>query len=265
MDPKHKNNIQTESMNYVRSVTGKIINKAASLFVQYLRPLTPAVRNCFYNNYEVAQKIRYWDVVFPEKSRLRHPMAHDDQLYESSLCDAIEDSVKTGDHIVIVGGGYGVTALHAAHQAGPTGKVTVFEGSKERFHKLVRSIEINGLDCRIDPVKAIVGSASGVTGNTVENRVPSTELPECDVLELDCEGCELELLNSLSINPHTILVETHGFAGSSTDECKVSLENAGYRVVCLGLAEPHKKETCVENDIRVLLARNRRLENANRR
>jgi len=242
-------------MSVLEAMTNEALNKLASPFVQYVRPLTPVVRNCVYNGYEVSQSIRYWDTLFKEKSYLRHPMAHDDELYESKLCSAIEEAVKPDNHVVIVGGGYGVTALHAACQAGTTGKVTVFEGSKKRFKKLVRSFEINGFDSRINPVNAFVGAASGITGTPVENCVSPTELPNCDVLELDCEGTELELLNNLSINPRTVLVETHGLAGSSTDDCKVSLEKAGYRVVCLGLAEPHKREMCVENDIRVLLGR----------
>jgi hypothetical protein len=49
--------------------------------------------------------------------------------------------------------------------------------------------------------------------------LPPSELPPCNVLELDCEGAEVEILREMNIQPRVILVETHDHfsAGNSRE------------------------------------------------
>jgi hypothetical protein len=83
--------------------------------------------------------------------------------------------------------------------------------------------------------------------------VHPSELPSCDILELDCEGAEIGILRDMTIQPRVIAVETHGFLGAPTSAARELLEARGYHVQDLGWAEPRVLNACVENDIRVLV------------
>lgn len=65
----------------------------------------------------------------------------------------------------------------------------------------------------------LVGPAIGVYHN--DNAAPPVDignLPEYNLLELDCEGSEKYLISELLLHPKHIIVETHGVYGASTDE-----------------------------------------------
>lgn len=51
--------------------------------------------------------------------------------YEFTLVQGLREIIKTGDRIVIVGGGFGVTATIAALRVGPSGGVECFEASEQ--------------------------------------------------------------------------------------------------------------------------------------
>lgn len=81
------------------------------------------------------------------------------------------------------------------------------------------------------------------------------ELPECDVLELDCEGAQIPILDGMTIEPLVVVVESHGMLGSSTDEVATALRSRGYEVLSREPAERAAAEQyCVEKDIYVLTA-----------
>ena len=80
------------------------------------------------------------------------------------------------------------------------------------------------------------------------------ELPNCDVLELDCEGAELEIINQMTIRPRTVLVESHGVYGATTERVKSILQNRGYSVINEAVADDSQREYCIENDIMALEA-----------
>jgi hypothetical protein len=73
------------------------------------------------------------------------------------------------------------------------------------------------------------------------------------VLELDCEGAEVEILRELTIQPRVILVETHGLYGAPTHLVASLLEKRGYVISHRGVAEPRAADHCTKHDIRVLL------------
>ena len=57
------------------------------------------------------------------------------------------------------------------------------------------------------------------------------ELPDCDVLNMDCEGAELPILEHMTVRPRVILVETHSQFGSPKQKILELLDNKGYDVV----------------------------------
>ncbi|WP_428029114.1 hypothetical protein [Ancylobacter sp.] len=155
--------------------------------------------------------------------------------------------------MVVVGGGKGVTCVAAARAAGEHGRVTAFEGGAAQVDMALRTIALNRLSHLIDVHHAIVGPAISVYDSSADvKRIAASELPACDVLELDCEGAEVDILQNMTITPRVILVETHGMYGSTSPLCTALLEAKGYRVTPLGLAEPRVADYCEQNDIRIL-------------
>lgn len=174
--------------------------------------------------------------------------------YEQALVTALRANARGGDEVVIVGGGLGVTCVIAALAVAETGRVKCFEGDLRGVEAVCRVAQLNGVSERITATHAVVGEAIGVYGNAVAaTTVHPSELPPCDILELDCEGSEIGILRDMIIRPRAIAVETHGFRGAPTAAVRELLESRGYRVQDLGWAEPRFLSACVENDIRVLV------------
>ena len=182
------------------------------------------------------------------------PNVEDAPEYEQGLVTALKALVKTGDQIVVVGGGLGVTCVVAAIAASETGGVNCFEGDLRGVQAVRLVARLNGVFDRVRAHHAIVGEAIGVYGDSLATTfVHPSELPPCDILELDCEGSEIGIFRDMVIRPRAIAVETHGFLGASTAAVRELLEQRAYRVQDLGWAEPRSLETCMENDIKVLV------------
>lgn len=231
--------------------------RAFSYFYKnYLRPMMPESDRIHYAGVLVGRR-RIGDWLVP---KLYNPPQIDSEPgYEEALIKALNAHVQPSDKIVVVGAGVGVTCVVAARNAGPDGAVTCFEGDAAGCSSLARVAELNGVGDRIKIHHAVVGKAIGVYGNSVANRiVRPVDLPDCDVLELDCEGAEICILSEMTIRPRIIAVETHGFLGAPTAEVRRLLEQIGYSVEDFGYAEPRYAEVCTRNDIRVLVGSARR-------
>lgn len=204
-----------------------------------------------YNGIEVPSA-RLFDGILPWRSREGRPN------YESGLISGMEERLHPGFDVVIVGGGWGVTAVKAAEKVGEDGTVTVYEGSAREVDRVRRTVETNGYSDIVDVHHATVGTALNLRGESGESGeaavVNPGKLPQCDVLELDCEGSEVEILKELTIRPDVILVETHGLYDASTDKVKSILSNISYSVVSNVVADEDNPEKCKTDDIRVLTA-----------
>lgn len=205
-------------------------------------------RSVRYNGIDV-EKARLFDEILPWRSPKDRPN------YESGLIAGIENHIKQGDDTVIVGGGWGVTAVKAAEKVKNDGTVTVYEGSVKEVKRVRRTVETNGYDDVVTVKHAIVGTALNLRGDSGDATIVNPDnLPQCDVLELDCEGAEIEILNGLTISPDVILVETHGQYDAPTDEVESILSDKSYSVVKNVVADEGLREECESDDIRVLTA-----------
>jgi hypothetical protein len=231
---------------------GVVRRGIALAYRRVVRPVLPRVGHVRYAGIPVAYTRKLGDRSVPRS--WRPGTVEDVPDYEAALVDGLRRNVLPGDRIVVVGGGVGVTAAVAALATGPGGKVTCFEGGREQAALVRRTAELNGVAARIDVRHAVVARAVHVYGERPEHDlVAPSELPECDVLELDCEGAEVDILREMGMRPRVVLVETHGLYGASTPIVSDLLERAGYRVVDAGVAEPRVRTVCEENDIRVLV------------
>jgi len=179
----------------------------------------------------------------------------DNDQYEAALISGLSECVREGDRVVVIGGGMGITAAFAALQAGPKGRVICFEGSKKCVRDIWKTLERNGVMETVDVRNLVVGPNIGVYhDDTPKESLKPEEVPDCDILEMDCEGSEIHILPKLRIRPRIILVESHGIAGASSQVVQQQLEKLGYTVELLGVAEPLQREFCILNDINVLKA-----------
>lgn len=134
-----------------------------------------------------------------------HP---DHELHATALLSRF---VRDGDSVVVIGGGPGVTAIHAADLVGEAGEVTVYEGSPDVAELVAENTRLNGVADRVTVRRAGVGPSGRMYGEDPIFRVPAGSVPGCDVLEVDCEGCETEILPELltATRPEAAIVECH--------------------------------------------------------
>jgi hypothetical protein len=147
---------------------------------------------------------------------------------------AIQEHCVKGQTVTTIGGGYGVTAVHAARRVGSSGRVVIYEGDTERIESLQNTLQQNNVADVCEIVNNIVGEAYAVGNKTTGPTVEADELPHCDVLEMDCEGAELKILEQMTSWPATVIVELHHckeFAPySSPVRVRNILEARGYSV-----------------------------------
>lgn len=144
--------------------------------------------------------------------------------YESNTISAIKKYVRQGDKVTVVGGGYGITAIAAIEQGGV---VTVIEASKDRVQTISEIWKQYNLKGSI--IHGYVGSPISLWGE-LDGANKIDQLPDCDILELDCEGAEREILSNLNVSPRVIIVESHGHLGSPSKLIKDQLQNLGYNI-----------------------------------
>jgi len=143
--------------------------------------------------------------------------------YKRGLVDAIESEVDDGDTVCLIGFGRGISTVYAL-RAGAD-RVVAFEGSREMIQRGRETLQMQGLGKRVEVHHAIVGEAIDVYGSGAGAQIVSpAELPECDVLVLDCEGAELSILGGMTSAPETVIVETHPRKGAPAAAARDVLE-----------------------------------------
>jgi ribose 5-phosphate isomerase RpiB len=165
--------------------------------------------------------------------------------YEEALISAVRSEAESGNKVTIVGGGLGVSGVVAGQQVGESGVVEIFEGSDTQVEIISKTIALNQLDDRISIRDSFIGSVSEYSknkygGDDTSNTLPPSELSECNMLVLDCEGAEKEIIPSMTVSPETIIVETHGFLGSGKDIVQKLLDQKGYEIVDIGTEDSKK-------------------------
>ncbi|MDH2357114.1 FkbM family methyltransferase [Bradyrhizobium sp. SSUT112] len=219
-----------------------------------LRPRLPAIGTVLYSEVVVGHR-RLGDTLFLP-TVWRAPKIEDMPDYEATLVKALRAHVRPGASVVVVGCASGVTCALAAKLSGTT--VVCFEGDRDGVLSTLETARLNGVTDEIDVRHAIVAKDISVYGNPMlraETIVSPSDLPRCDVLELDCEGAELQILSEMKIRPRVVIVETHGIYGSPTEMVQRILQSRGYVVENLGIAEPRYAKDCIEGGIDVLVGK----------
>jgi hypothetical protein len=201
------------------------------LYAEFVRPVLPRTGDVVEYNGVAVEEVRRLDGVVPA-SLTRYVTTSGDDDYEDVLVDQLRRHVEAGDEVAVVGGGLGVSSVAAARATGPDGHVDVYEGSEPHVGRVARTLRLNGVDDRSTVHHAIVSEAKDLRAHPGDADVLAPDaLPDCDVLELDCEGAELAILREIDATPRVVVVETHAGLGSPKDEVVEVLRSRGYAVV----------------------------------
>lgn len=171
---------------------------------------------------------RLFDTYLPKEWQF----AQDDPLYKSGYLPLHRNLIQPRDTVVIVGGGRGVSAVSASKQVGSNGKIIIFEGSHEQCLEIYDTLLRNNCENNYTIKNNVVGPGINVytdDKDTIRSIDPSN-IPECDVLELDCEGAEYTILEKMEIRPRVLLVELHpwSYSGDPAEILK-QIDNIGYK------------------------------------
>lgn len=152
-----------------------------------------------------------------------------DPEYKQSTIGPLREYTNHDDRVTVVGGGFGVSAVVAAHHAT---SVVVYEGGLEMVDRVRDTAALNRVEDQIDVRAAFVGDDIDLYGAAVaDERVAPSELEACDVLEMDCEGAEETILKDLEVRPRVIIVECHPQFGVDPSAIAQTLEERGYDIV----------------------------------
>lgn len=131
--------------------------------------------------------------------------------YEGQYSAYIREYVEPGDSIVVIGGYYGVSTVVAATHTGNDGSVITFVATRDGADRVRKTAKLNNIQKIVTVNAASVGKVYQLKGRDQgPEKIPPGELPDCDVLAIDCDGCELDVLDGLEIRPRIIIVEHHG-------------------------------------------------------
>ena len=154
--------------------------------------------------------------------------------YKDSSVSRIRSRVDSGDGIVIVSCRRKGSSVAAAHRTRSERSVTTYNA--ERYESAVETITLDEITNIIDIEHAIVGEVVGLADPPRgAAALPPAELPDCDVLVLDCEGAEIGILKSIDQLPRVLIVDTDTFLDSPEGDVRATLEDMDYEVVDRGV------------------------------
>lgn len=213
------------------------------IYNRQIAPLFPRT-NAEYNGVKVNDySTYYFDSIVPWRIKKR-------PYYESGLISGLEEHLKEGDRVAIIGGGWGVTAVKSAQIVGKSGKVIVFEGAADKISHIQETVTMNKVSNNVDVDHCIVGPVMNLRSEAGgAKHISPDKLPECDVLELDCEGAEIEILKNMTIRPRVILVESHGMYDAPSSKIENILIDNSYSVKLKEVADKGNRKKCIDNDI----------------
>ena len=137
------------------------------------------------------------------------------------------------DVVICIGTGEGLTPTHCARQGA---SVIAYEPAEPMVEKTRETAEVNEVREKIRVVPAIfhADQDTDVWGDLHRDLIflEGSDLDgNVDVLELDCEGAELEILKDIDIRPRVIICEVHEVFGVEYSDVLRELRKMDYQVV----------------------------------
>jgi len=158
----------------------------------FLLPTRPAsLFNLLKNTFLIGQNL--------SKDEMGILLSHDD-VYEKE------------DIILAIGVGSGISLIHNCKKDRVTEAFIGIDGSRESIELAKANARLNHVDSsKFILIEGVVGNPDHVYGESKQQTTRVTNINELkfDILELDCEGSEIEILRDLTARPRHIIVEMH--------------------------------------------------------
>jgi hypothetical protein len=123
-----------------------------------------------------------------------------------------DDIYKEDDTILAVGVGSGISLIHNCKKDRGPGSFIGIDGSKDQIELAKNNARLNELDfSKFKLIEGFVGNPTNIYGsdNQITTKIIDINHMDFDILELDCEGAEIEILQNLTARPRHIIVEMH--------------------------------------------------------
>ena len=111
-----------------------------------------------------------------------------------------------------VGVGSGISLIHNCKKDRGPGSYIGIDGSKDQIEIAKDNARLNEADfSKFILIEGFVGKPTNVYGSENQKSTNTVDINkfDFDVLELDCEGSEIEILEELTARPRHIIVEMH--------------------------------------------------------
>jgi hypothetical protein len=152
------------------------------------------------------------------------PTPYELYLKERNI-ELIREAVNVTDTGISIGGGYGVTAIALSERVDT---LHIFEGSTDLIGEVEKNLTANNVDAQLH--ETIVGEAIAIDGRTTSSTISPSDLPDAGVIEMDCEGSEISILDGITKPPDQFVIETHPTLGAPTEEVVSRLHDLGHTV-----------------------------------
>jgi len=209
---------------------GELVRSIPSfIYRRSIRKILPDNGYVLRNGIEAEQK-KVFDSYLPRRF---HLMSSNKPNFEQGIISLHHEYTEPGDDVVIIAGGYGVSAVKTAEIIRPGGTITIYEGSKEQLDILQDVLQRHDVNDICNTTFGIVGKEHFTYGGKqTPESIPVSNIQDCDVLELDCEGSEISILENLEISPRVIILEIHPHRFDKPPERVLELiDKLGYEIV----------------------------------
>lgn len=143
-----------------------------------------------------------------------------------------DEIYKKEDIILAVGIGNGISLIHNCKKPRFNNTFIGIEGSREQLEIAKANAKLNGIDLfKFQLIEGYAGNPNNIYGehNQYSSKMIDINQFKFDVLELDCEGSEIEILSSLKIKPRHIIVEMHPmYRDVNIDDFLDNIKKKGY-------------------------------------
>jgi hypothetical protein len=169
--------------------------------------------------------------------------------YELGILLSHDNIYREEDVILAVGLGNGVSLIHNCKKNRNTNSFIGIDGSLEQIEISKANAKLNGVESsKFTLIEGYVGDPYNIYGKKNEQSTKKIDINEFkfDVLELDCEGSEIEILSNLIVRPRHIIVEMHPmYRDIDIDDFLQSMNNKGYKIA--NIYTTYGDIICLEN------------------
>lgn len=153
---------------------------------------------------------------------------------EKAIIDFHDMIYKSSHKILAVGVGTGISLIYNS-KLPRENKFIGIEASIDQIELTKKNVKLNQIpDSRYQIIEGFAGNPKGVYGEKSQISKKKVDINEYDfdVLELDCEGSEIGLLENLSKHPKYIIVEMHPtIININISEVLANLKTKGYKLI----------------------------------